>query len=126
MSCAHKLNADKSLSICRANLKNFIQFNKTPQPETLNSETQPFTRHLFQLKNKVQYQEMLVSNESHVCTCSVLGILFSLLFWKQKHYKPVMAENFAKKRFREFKRTSKRPKTVRPDFKTSVILETTF
>lgn len=58
----------------------FSQLNKTSQSETLNSETQMFTRHLFQLKNKVQYHEKLVTNKSHVCTCRVLRILiFSVL-----------------------------------------------
>ena len=114
-----------NLSICRANLQNFSRLNNAPQPETLNSETQPFTRHLFQLKNKVQYYMMLVSNKSHVCTRSILRIQFSLL-WKQKYHKPVMAENFAKKNFRELREPQKRPKKMRINFKTLIILETTF
>lgn len=58
----------------------FSQLNKISQWETLDSETQMFTRHLFQLKNKVQYHEKLVTNKSHVCTCRVLRILiFSVL-----------------------------------------------
>lgn len=69
-----------NLRISRANLEDFSQLNKILQPETLDSETRPFTRHLFQLKNKVQYHEKLVSNKSLVCTRRVLRIhIFSAL-----------------------------------------------
>lgn len=115
------VNAGGFLSIWRTNLKNFSQLNKTHQTKPLNSGTHL----LFQLK--VFNHKMLVSNKSHVCTRSILRIQFSLLFWKQKYHKPVMAENFTQKYLSwENLKETKIFFKMRPNFKRLLMLKTTF